>query len=100
VKKILRIENPETHEVLNLSAIAASKKPEASTVESAAAAPAKEQPEAEVAASKSFKDVAIRPKSEEAAPEPEKAEEPAKEATKVCYCFFYIFCFSFIHRSN
>lgn len=37
VRKILRIENPETHEVLNLADIAASKKPEASSGESAAA---------------------------------------------------------------
>jgi hypothetical protein len=79
--KILRIENPETREVLNLSTIATLKKASAEAIagtSAAAAAPAqKEQPE--VAASKSFKDVDIRPKSEEAAPEPKMAEEPAQE---------------------
>jgi len=42
VRKILRIENPETHEVLNLADIAASKKPEEASAsgEESAAAPA------------------------------------------------------------
>lgn len=43
VRKILRIENPETHEVLNLADIAASKKPEASGGESAAAPAEKDE---------------------------------------------------------
>lgn len=46
-KKILRIENPETHEVLNLADIAASKKPAEKPVSGESAAPAQKEKAAE-----------------------------------------------------